>query len=103
MGTFINKNDLTDLTMIETVKVSSKGQIVIPEDIRKSLNIREGTKLVMIENGNKIVIELEKDFINNLDKLNLDKDKLGWLLLAEKGLAKIWDNPKDDETWGKYL
>ncbi len=102
MEMFINKINLTSLTMIDTVKVSSKGQIVIPEDIRKNLNIKEGTKLVMLENGNKIIIEVEENFINNLEKLNIEKEKLGWLLLAEKNLSKIWDNPKDDEVWEKY-
>jgi len=31
------------------------------------------------------------------------KEKIGWLILAEKSLEKIWDNKKDDETWSKYL
>ena len=32
-----------------------------------------------------------------------EKDKLGWLKLAEKSLIKIWDNEKDDKVWIKYL
>ena len=31
------------------------------------------------------------------------KEKIGWMILAEKSLNKIWDNKKDDELWGKYL
>ena len=31
------------------------------------------------------------------------KKKLGWLSLAEKSLAKIWDTKKDDKTWEKYI
>lgn len=89
--------------MIEIVKVSSKGQIVIPEDIRKELNIKEGTKLVLVERNGKITMESEKNFIKDLEMLNVDKEKIGWLLLAEKSLSKIWDNKKDDETWKKYL
>ena len=31
------------------------------------------------------------------------KEKIGWLVLAEKSMEKIWDNKKDDEVWSKYL
>jgi hypothetical protein len=31
------------------------------------------------------------------------KEKQGWLALAEKSLEKIWNNKKDAETWDKYL
>ena len=26
-----------------------------------------------------------------------------WLILAEQSLNKIWDNPKDEKVWKKYL
>ena len=48
----------------------------------------------------------KSEFIRNLimEKLEKDKkEKFGWLVLAEKSLAKMWDNKKDDETWSKYL
>lgn len=89
--------------MIETVKVSSKGQIVIPESLRKIYKIKEGTKLVLIEKGNKIIVEQEKDFLKELDELSIEKEELGWLLLSENSLKDVWDNPKDDEVWSKYL
>ena len=82
--------------MITTMKVSSKGQIVIPEAIRRELGIKEGTRLVVIERGKKIIIEKEKDFEEEMERR-------GWLGLAEKSLAKIWDNPEDDVVWSKYL
>ena len=37
---------------------------------------------------------------------NFDKnrtEKIGWMILAEKTMNKIWNNKKDDETWSKYL
>ena len=49
--TLINKPNLTNLTMLATLKVSSKGQIVIPETIRKNFNITQGTNLILIEKG----------------------------------------------------
>ncbi len=84
---------------IETIKVSSRGQIVIPERIRKHLGIREGTTLVLVERGHGLFLEKEQDF---LKELHTDKEKLGWLMLSEKSLAKLWDNP-EDEVWNTYL
>ena len=87
--------------MIETITMSSKGQIVIPERIRDELKIKEGTKLVMLEKDNSIILEKEEDFLKKLN--NLELEKLGWLALSEKSMKKIWDNKKDNEVWSKYL
>jgi AbrB family looped-hinge helix DNA binding protein len=89
--------------MIETVKVSSRGQIVIPEKIRNELDIKKGTKLIMTERGKKIILEHEKDFLKRLESYENKKEEAGWLKVAEKNLSKLWDNPKDEETWSKYL
>ena len=32
-----------------------------------------------------------------------EKERAGWLALAEQTLRKTWDNPEDEETWQKYL
>jgi Arc/MetJ-type ribon-helix-helix transcriptional regulator len=48
----------------------------------------------------------KSEFIRNLimDKLEKNKkEKMGWLVLAEKSMNKIWDNKKDDKIWRKYL
>jgi len=48
----------------------------------------------------------KSEFIRHLliEKMGLErKESLGWMMLAEKSMAKIWDNPKDDEVWNKYL
>ena len=97
---FINKFILIILTMIETIRVSSRGQVVIPESMRKDLHIKEGTKLIAIERGKELILKPEKAFFVELEN---NKEKQGWLALAERSLAKIWDNPKDDKVWAKYL
>ena len=48
--------------MIETIKVSSRGQIVIPETARKELNIEKGTRLILIKRDRKLILETESDF-----------------------------------------
>ncbi len=39
--------------------------------------------------------------MNKLEKNK--KEKIGWPILAENSMKKIWDNKKDDEVWSKYL
>lgn len=41
--------------MLEISKVTSKGQITIPIEIRKKLNLKTGDKVVFIEEGDKII------------------------------------------------
>jgi AbrB family looped-hinge helix DNA binding protein len=45
------------MTMFSTTRISSKGQVVIPEEIRKRLNLREGTQFVVV--GEKDVVVLK--------------------------------------------
>ena len=85
---------------IQTVTVSSKGQIVIPEEVRRELAIKDGTRLVLVERSGKIVLEKEKQLIIKLEKLSQEeKEKLGWLLLAESSLTKDWLTKEEDEAW----
>jgi len=45
-----------------TVKVSSKGQIVLPKSIREKFGIKEGDELEVLDFGDEIVIvPLKKD------------------------------------------
>lgn len=41
---------------MELAKVTSKGQVTIPVAIRKMLGIREGDKLLFVEEGKKVVL-----------------------------------------------
>jgi len=42
---------------MELAKITSKGQITIPIQIRRKLNLKDGDKVVFIEQDGKIVIE----------------------------------------------
>ncbi|MBI2669399.1 AbrB/MazE/SpoVT family DNA-binding domain-containing protein [Candidatus Woesearchaeota archaeon] len=85
--------------MIETIKVSSRGQVVIPERVREELAIEEGTTLILVEDSGRIILEKEVDF---LKKIHRDEERKSWIALGEKAFAKVWDNPEDDRTWSKY-
>ncbi len=96
----INKSNLINLTMIETIKVSSRGQIVIPERVREELGIEEGEKLVLIKDQNRVILEKENDFLQSLRDR---EERKSWIALGEKAFSKIWDNKKDERVWKKYL
>lgn len=98
-----SKNRLTILTMINTLKVSSKGQIVIPEEVRKKLQVETGSTLIARLQGKRIVLEKETDFLSRMEKLEELQEEKGWQKLAEKGFAELWDNEEDEEEWVKYL
>ncbi len=55
---------------IEITSVSSRGQVVIPQNIRDKLKIREGEKFVVIGGDNTIVLKkLEMPSFKGVDKL----------------------------------
>lgn len=77
-------------TELETVTVSEKGQLAIPVDIRRKLNIKKGDKLLIIVHGNKVMME-KSDAISKRVK-----EDFGHLLkLSENTAKKLWDNDKD--------
>ena len=49
---------------ISITKMSSKGQIVIPQEMRK--DIEEGDKLVIIKNDGQLILKKMEDFDKNL-------------------------------------
>jgi len=67
---------------IDTTKMSSRGQIVIPLEMRK--NIKEGDKLILIKKDDEIII-----------KKSIPETAL-W---SEKSLAKTWLTDAEDEAW----
>ena len=68
--------------MIDTTKMSSRGQVVIPLDLRKGIN--EGDKLIVIRKDDEIILKKSIPEI---------------ALLSEKSLAKTWLTKEEDEAW----
>lgn len=59
------------------VRVSSKGQLVVPKEIREALGIRPGTILEVTRKGRKIVLEpLAASMIDRLHGKFADEDFL---------------------------
>jgi len=51
---------------IDITKISSKGQVVIPIEMREGLN--EGDKLVVIKNNDQIILKKADKFNSNLEE-----------------------------------
>ena len=51
---------------ISVTKMSSKGQVVIPQDMREG--IKEGDKLVVIKNNSQIILKKMDKFDKNLEE-----------------------------------
>ena len=51
---------------ISMTKISSKGQVVIPREMRDKL--KEGDKLVVIKNNGRIILKKMEDFNKNLQE-----------------------------------
>ena len=79
---------------IRTVKVNERGQIVIPEEIRKDLGISKFSTLIMIENKDQIILKKESSVLKDIENEN---NFLGDL--TEESLKRAWD--KEDEIWDK--
>jgi len=74
--------------MLETITVSSRGQIVIPEKMRKQLGIREGSRVVLVEKEGGIIMKKEKDILKYLEE-DEQKENLGWITLAEYAFREL--------------
>ncbi len=55
---------------VSTTKMSSRGQVVIPGDIRKKLNLKAGTRFVVVGERDVVILKsIEPPSLNDLDEL----------------------------------
>lgn len=68
---------------MELAKVTSKGQITIPIEIRRKLGIKEGSKVLFLEEGGRIYLanssmealhEAQKAFAGEADRIGLETE-----------------------------
>ncbi len=69
---------------VELAKITSKGQITIPVSIRKLLGVKDGDKVLFLQEGNRVVmmnasvnalLEAQKDFQGEAEKLGLQDEQ----------------------------
>lgn len=82
---------------IRHIHLSSKGQVVIPEEFRESLQLRKGSNLVCIKHGNSIIIKKQATVLKQMEDEFKDIEAISFHALRD-----IWENEKDD-IWNSYL
>jgi AbrB family looped-hinge helix DNA binding protein len=80
---------------LRAVTVSEKGQVAIPVDIRRKLNIRKGQRLILEVSGSKLLIAKSEDISRRMRD-----DFRHLLILSEKTADELWENEKD-AIWDK--
>ena len=75
-----------------TTKVSSKGQVVIPANVRKAASLKKGEKILAIAIGDTIVLKkiVDKSFQETLKPV--------WKKVREMGLAEEYVNALIEEA-----
>ena len=81
------------LVEVKTAKITSKGQIAIPKDIREIEGFEEGEKIAILAYEDHI--ELRP--LNTVKKLL--KGSIATAILSEKSLAKDWESKEEDNAW----
>lgn len=83
--------------IVKTVKVSDKGQIAIPQNVRDEAGIKKGDELIIIQDDGKILLEKAQ----NISRAVKD-DFRDILKFSDRSLKSVWDN-KEDNIWNSYL
>ena len=84
---------------MEVAKITSRGQITIPIDIRKKLGVKEGDKVIFIEDGNNIIVanaakiafaNIRAAFAGEAERLGLsdEQDVVG---LVDEVREEMWE------------
>ncbi len=89
----ISKRILTRRMIAKTVKVSDKGQIAIPTDMREEAGIRRGDELLLVQDGDRILLvratRVGDSVMNEFS---------GLLRHSEKVAKRLWSS-KADDVW----
>jgi len=84
---------------MEVAKITSRGQITIPIDIRKKLGVRAGDKVIFLEDQGRIVIanaakiafaNMRQAFSGEAERLGL-KDEQDVVALVDEVRKEMWE------------
>lgn len=75
---------------IEITKITSKGQVVIPQDIRARKEIKEGEKFIVYDSDDSIILKRVK----NLEQVKNTQQ-------LEKAFGSMWKTAKLKNVSGK--
>nr|MBI4156882.1 AbrB/MazE/SpoVT family DNA-binding domain-containing protein [Candidatus Woesearchaeota archaeon] len=74
---------------VEITKMTSRGQVVIPQDIRQSRGLKEGEKFLVYDTGDSIVLKRVKNLQKAKDIEEFEKTFSSmWKTAKTKGITK---------------
>lgn len=77
------------LIEMKSAKITKKGQIVIPKEIRSVEGFKEGSKIAILAFEDRVEIRPMKQV----------NERMFTALASEKVLAKDWDSEEDEKAW----
>lgn len=78
-----------ELLDIKSSKITTKGQFIIPSEMRKKKGFQEGDKVAIIAYEDRIEIK----------PLNIVKESMKTAYASEKSLAKDWNTKEENKAW----
>ena len=58
------------MSILEVTSLSTRGQVVIPNDIREKMNLEPGTKMIIIQEGDNILLKpIKAPRMSQFDKI----------------------------------
>lgn len=81
--------------LIRTLRVSEKGQVVLPVEVRRAMGIEKGTELVLVFDGERLLLQKETRAASALQE-----DFSDLLAATEASLRSVWEN-EHDEAWDR--
>ena len=82
--------------LVKTVKITDKGQITLPAETLRAMNLRRGSELLLVQEGDRIVLVRASKIGNQVME-----EFRGWENLSAPAFAKLWDN-EADEVWNDF-
>jgi len=78
-----------ELLGMKTSTITSKGQVVIPKEVREIEGFKKGTKIAILTFKDRVELRPWKQF----------NEKMALTLASEKSLAKEWLSKEDEAAW----
>ena len=91
---------------MDVARISTKGQVTIPIEIRKRLGLKDGDKVVFMEKGNSIVLlnsnrlafeEFQREMSGEAEKAGLNSEE-DVVALVRDIRQKMWEAQNDSHA-----
>ena len=88
-----------EVFFVELVKITIRGQITIPVGIRKRLGVKDGDKVIFIEENGRVIIEnaamialktAQDDFVGEAERLGI-KTEQDVVDMVKEVRREVWD------------